>query len=36
VIQDEVKRNWTVEVSRSQMYRDRKKEEKRIYGGLSE
>jgi hypothetical protein len=36
VKQDEVKRNWNVEVNRSQMYRGRKKVEKRIYGGLGE
>jgi hypothetical protein len=30
VIQDEVKRKWNVEVSRSQMYRGRKKAEKRL------
>jgi hypothetical protein len=36
VIQDEVKRKWNVEVSKSQMYRSRKKTEKKIYSGLSE
>jgi hypothetical protein len=36
VIQDEVKRKWNVKVSRSQMYRGRKKTEKKIYGGLGE
>jgi hypothetical protein len=36
VIQDEVKRKWNVEVSRSQMYKGRKKAEKKIYDGLSE
>jgi len=36
VIQDEVKRKWNVEVNRSQMYRGRKKAEKKIYGGLGE
>jgi hypothetical protein len=36
VIQDEVKRKWNVEVSRSQMYRGRKKAEKKIYGCLGE
>jgi hypothetical protein len=36
VIQDEVKRKWNVEVSRSQMYRGRKKAEKKIYSGLGE
>jgi hypothetical protein len=36
VIQDEVKRKWNVEVSRSQMYRSRRKAGKRIYGNLGE
>jgi len=36
VIQDEVKRKWNVEVSRSQMYRGRKKAGKRLYGCLGE
>jgi hypothetical protein len=36
VINDEVKRKWNVEVSRSQMYRGRKKAAKKIYGGLGE
>jgi hypothetical protein len=34
VIQDEVKRKWNVEVSRSQMYIGRKKAGKRLYGCL--
>jgi hypothetical protein len=36
VIQDEVKRKWIVEVSRSQMYRGRRKAGKSIYGNLGE
>ncbi|XP_062164908.1 uncharacterized protein LOC133871483 [Alnus glutinosa] len=36
VIQDEVKRKWNVEVSRSQMYRGRKKAGKRLYSCLGE
>jgi hypothetical protein len=36
VIQDEVKRKWNVEVSRSQMYRGRKKVGKRLYSCLGE
>jgi hypothetical protein len=36
VIQDEVKKKLNVEVSRSQMYRGRKKAGKRLYGCLSE
>ncbi|XP_062161919.1 uncharacterized protein LOC133868944 [Alnus glutinosa] len=36
VIQDEVKRKWNVEVSRSQMYRGRKKAGKRLYDCLGE
>lgn len=36
VIQDEVKRKWNVEVSRSQMYKGRKKAGKRLYGCLGE
>jgi hypothetical protein len=36
VIQDEVKRKWNVEVSRSQMYRSRKKAEQKIYSGPGE
>lgn len=36
VIQDKVKRKWNVEVSRSQMYRGKKKTWKRLYGCLGE
>jgi hypothetical protein len=36
VIQDEVKRKWNVEVSRSQMYRGRKNARKRLYCCLGE
>jgi hypothetical protein len=36
VIQDDVKRKWNVEVSRSQMYRGRKKAGKRLYSCLGE
>jgi hypothetical protein len=36
VMQDEVKRKWNVEVSRSQMYRGRKKAGKRLYSCLGE
>jgi hypothetical protein len=36
VIQDEVKRKWNVDVSRSQMYKGRKKAGKRLYGSLGE
>jgi hypothetical protein len=36
VILDEVKRKWNVDVSRSQMYRARRKASKRIHGKLEE
>jgi hypothetical protein len=36
VIQDEVKRRWNVEVTRSQMYRVRRRAGKQIFGNLGE
>jgi hypothetical protein len=36
VIQDEVKRKWNVEVTRSQMYRGRRRAGKQIFGNLGE
>jgi hypothetical protein len=36
VIQDEVKRRWNVEVTRSQMYRGRRRAGKQIFGSLGE